>query len=239
VAELPEIPSTFLSNKTGELQPAPLTVRERLDVDAARVVTSAIDAVRWGEYWHAYGVADDVREQLIAAALGDEQTRKAAWWELFGNIHHQGTIYEATVPAVPIIARLATWRDYPDRVDAIAFLTAVAQADGVVVWRYDDGQIVHDEERQVRLGLELRTELRELSASLMSSWRDEPDEVKRSLLLLLAHTPALQGEYSAMLEESLPARFREAWSAIQGGADSQEAFDEIDSFERWVYGDAD
>ncbi len=239
MAEAPEIPSTFLSNKTGELRPAPLTVRERLDVDTARILISAIDAVRWGEYWHAYGVADDVRDQLIAAALGDKQTRKAAWWELFGNIHHQGTIYEATVPAIPIIARLAAWRDYPDRVDAIAFLTAVAQSEGVVVWRYDDGQIVHDEERQARLGRELGAETCELSVSLLNSWRNEPDEVKRALLLLLAYTPALQDEYNGMLAELLPARFREAWSAIQTGADSQEAFDEIDSFEHWVYGDAD
>ncbi len=112
---------------------------------------------------------------MIAAALGDEQTRKAAWWELFGNIHHQGTIYEATVPAVPVIARLARWRDYPDRIEAIAFLTAVAEAEGVVVWRYDDGnQIVHDEERQELLWSELRAQMRELSASALESWRDEP-----------------------------------------------------------------
>ena len=100
------------------------------------------------------------------------------------------------------------------------------------MWRYDDGQIVHDEERQTRLGLELRAELRELSAPLLGSWRNEPDAVRRALLLLLAHTPALRGEYSAMAEESLPVRFREAWLAIHSGANSQEAFDEIDSFER-------
>src|SRR2546428_5097777 len=125
MAALPEIPSTFLSNKTGELRPVPLTVRDGFDVDAARALISAVNVIRWSEYWHAYGDAGDVGGQLIAAALGDEDTRKAAWWELFGNIHHQGTIYEATVPAVPIIARLAAWRDYPDRVEAIAFLTAV------------------------------------------------------------------------------------------------------------------
>jgi hypothetical protein len=80
--------------------------------------------------------------------------------------------------------------------------------------------------------------MREVSASLLSSWRHEPDEVKRALLLLLAHTPTLREEYSGIVEELLPARFKEAWSAIQTGADSQEAFDEIDAFERWVYGDA-
>jgi hypothetical protein len=179
-----------------------------------------------------------VGDQLIAAALGDDETRKAAWWDLFGNIHHQGTIYEATAPAVPIIARLASWLDYPDRVEAVAFLTSAAQAEGVVVWRFDTGnEIVHDHERQELLWTELKTQMRELSAALLKSWRDEPEELKRALLLLLAHTPKLQDEYAEMVAEILPARFDDAWSAIQTGADSQEAFDRIDALERWVYDD--
>ena len=237
--ELQAIPSTFLSNKTGEARRVPLTLRDNLDVDEARAIVGAIDAIRWTELWHAYGPAGDVDGQLIAAALGDEQTRKTAWWELFGNIHHQGTIYEATVPAVPIIARVASWRDYPDRVEAIAFLTAVAQAEGVVVWRYDDGnQIVHDKERQELLTSELRAQMYELSSAALESWRDEPDEVKRALLLLLAYMPELQTDCAELVSERLPARFKEAWSVTQTGADSQEEFDKLDAFERWIYGDA-
>jgi hypothetical protein len=189
MSELPSIPSTFVSSKSGGPRPVPLALQEGLDADAASAFVSAVTRIPWGDFWHAYGPANDVGTQLIAAALGDEQTRKAAWWELFGNIHHQGTVYEATVPAVPIIAQLALWRDYPDRIEAVAFLAAVADADGVVVWRYDhNNRLVYDEDRQAVLGTELKTEMREVSASLLSSWRHEPDEVKRALLLLLAHT---------------------------------------------------
>jgi hypothetical protein len=238
MAERPAIPPTFLSNKTGERHSVPLTVRDTLDIDAARAVVSAVGSIRWSESWHAYGPADDVGGQLIAAALGDEQTRKTAWWELFGNINHQGTIYEATVPAVPIIAELALWRDYPDRVEALAFLAAIAQGEGVVVWRYDDDDhIVHNEERQATLGNQLSAEMVELSAVLLSAWKHEPDEVKRALLMVLAHLPALQEDYSEMVDELLPNRFKEAWLAIQAGPDSQEMFDEVDAFERWAYGD--
>ena len=99
----------------------------------------AVDAVPWSDLCHAYGPADDVREQLIAITVGDDATREVAWWNLFGNIRHQGTIYEATVPAVPVMQRLAEWSGYPDRVNALAFLAAVAEADGVVVWRYGSG----------------------------------------------------------------------------------------------------
>jgi hypothetical protein len=148
MSELPSIPSTFVANNSGEPRPVPLAVQEGLDADAARAVVSAVTRIPWSEFWHAYGPASDVGAQLIAAALGDEQTRKAAWWELYGNIHHQGTVYEATVLAVPIIAQLARWRDYPDRIEAVGFLAAVAEAEGVVVWRYDDdNRIVYDEDR--------------------------------------------------------------------------------------------
>jgi hypothetical protein len=37
-----------------------------------------------------------------------DATRQAAWWELWGNIHHQGSVYEATLPAVDLLIALAT-----------------------------------------------------------------------------------------------------------------------------------
>ena len=52
-------------------------------------ILDTVRAISWNELWHAYGPADEVDEQLVAAALGDDGTRKAARWELVGNIHHQ------------------------------------------------------------------------------------------------------------------------------------------------------
>lgn len=49
--------------------------------------------IRWTELAHAYGSATDVAALLYGATLGDDQVRREAWWELWGNIHHQGTVY--------------------------------------------------------------------------------------------------------------------------------------------------
>ncbi len=68
---------------------------------------AALDAVPWPRLHHAYGPADDVPVHLYAATVGQAETRAAAWWELWGNVHHQGTVYEATVHAVPFIAAIA------------------------------------------------------------------------------------------------------------------------------------
>jgi len=69
-------------------------------------VLAGLTDIPWAELRHAYGSADDVPGILRAIADGDEETAKEAASELFGNIWHQGTVYQATVPAAPFLARL-------------------------------------------------------------------------------------------------------------------------------------
>jgi hypothetical protein len=65
-----------------------------------------LDKIDWSKLHHAYGPATDVPGQLRALALGDEQQRKRALYELHGNIWHQHTVYEATSFAVPFLVEL-------------------------------------------------------------------------------------------------------------------------------------
>ncbi|MEU7875622.1 hypothetical protein [Dactylosporangium sp. NPDC049140] len=58
-----------------------------------------LDAVDWPDLSHAYGEADDVPDLLRRLATGDAEALHA----LYGNIWHQGTVYEATAPAVPFL----------------------------------------------------------------------------------------------------------------------------------------
>ncbi len=61
-----------------------------------------LDDVPWSRLRHAYGDASDVPGILRAVADGDQD----AVDELFGNIWHQGTVYEATAYAVPFLVEL-------------------------------------------------------------------------------------------------------------------------------------
>lgn len=229
------IPDTFSSIQSGETEDVRIVPREDLDWGEVATVLEAVSAVRWEELWHAYGPADDVSAQLIAAAVGDDSTREAAWWNLFGNIHHQGTIYEATVPTLPIIGRLAQWRSYPDRVQAIIFLTQVSRAEGVVVWRYgSDGDITHDEARQESLSAEVEGWMKGFAASFLSDWEKEAEPIKRTSLLLLAYAGVVDSETRPMVERQIPDRFRRAWSLAEIGVSSEEEFDEVCEFEDWV-----
>ena len=79
--------------------------------------------VDWSALTHAYGPAADVPELIRALAASDRQARKDAYWELYGNIFHQGTRYPATAPAVPFLLELLGCAGTPDRHELLLLLT--------------------------------------------------------------------------------------------------------------------
>ena len=218
-----------------------LVVRPSLTPAQARPLLERVAAVPWGDLYHAYGPAVDVPGQLAAVIAGDDDTRAEAWWNLGGNIHHQGTIFEATVPAVPILLSIAAWEEHPDRVQALALLREIGAADGVFVWRYGPGdELVSDEVEQERLYPALRSELEGGAAALLERWREEPAPVRRALLWLVSVLPELQARREALIAETLPERHRRAWDlVITESAESQEDADAVFELEDWVYADAD
>lgn len=63
---------------------------------------SELGEVDWTQLKHAYGSAEDVPDQLRAVAAGDQE----AFSDLYGNLWHQGTVYQATAYAVPFLIGL-------------------------------------------------------------------------------------------------------------------------------------
>lgn len=81
-----------------------------------------LDAVPWHTLTHAYGSAEDVPELIRALYQDDEATAGEAIYELYGNIHHQGTVYQASAPAVPFLAHAV--RHAPGKRDELLMLLA-------------------------------------------------------------------------------------------------------------------
>ncbi|MFF3945697.1 HEAT repeat domain-containing protein [Streptomyces sp. NPDC001902] len=75
-----------------------------MDLDT---VFAELDRVAWAELHHAYGPAGDVPALLRALTSPEQETAEEAEQELWGSLVHQGTVYRATVAAVPFLARLA------------------------------------------------------------------------------------------------------------------------------------
>ncbi len=62
-----------------------------------------LDDVPWARLKHAYGEASDVPGQIRDLLSENAEERDEALHELFGNIWHQGTVYEATRHALPFL----------------------------------------------------------------------------------------------------------------------------------------
>ncbi|MGW5093755.1 hypothetical protein ACWEQ1_26670 [Streptomyces nodosus] len=81
-----------------------------------------LDHVPWHALTHAYGSAEDVPELIRALYEDDEAAADEAIYELFGNIHHQGTVYQASAPAVPFLAHAV--RHAPGKREGLLMLLA-------------------------------------------------------------------------------------------------------------------
>src|SRR5581483_10234818 len=89
-----------------------------------------LDKIPWKNLTHAYGSAQDVPDLLRAlrSAPPDLKDEESPLGQLFGNICHQGTVYDATAYAVPFLLELAADKRTPDRVGVLSLLGAIAEA---------------------------------------------------------------------------------------------------------------
>lgn len=190
--------------------------------DASPDLTRALRAVPWSQLTHAYGPAGDVPALLHAVALGEEDVRREAWWELWGNVHHQGTVYPATVLAVPFLADTAANSDHPDAVQALEFLRRAAVGDGAAAQA-------------------VREAVREQLPRHLEGWVAQPELWQRALLLLVAAFPEVLAEHPN-LDTLVPDVLRDAWAdltAADGNPnrldyDNDEAMDRNEALEAWA-----
>src|SRR5439155_20735667 len=85
-----------------------------------------LDAVDWSRLGHAYGEATNVPDLLRGLTSDDRDERENALDGLFWSIYHQGTIYDATAPAVPFLLEIVGSPDVQDRHRILDLLAAIA-----------------------------------------------------------------------------------------------------------------
>lgn len=85
-----------------------------------------LDSIEWAKLTHAYGDAADVPDLLRQLASEDAEQRAQAIHAFHGNIWHQGTVYEATAPAVPFLIELLESRASADKDQILILLSHLA-----------------------------------------------------------------------------------------------------------------
>lgn len=155
--------------------------------------------------------------------VGTDEVRSPAWWELWGNIHHQGTVYEATVPSVRFIEGVASSREHPDRVEALSFLRQIAVGDGT---------FAADVRAAVRPGVD----------TLLAGWETERVLIQRALIWLSSAYPDLASRHPGLVH-LVPDSMRQTWNEVSARSgyplvdqdeSTDEAMDREDELERWA-----
>lgn len=184
----------FETSKDGTLSKVPVRVRDEVSAAEREGLATDLAAVPWDLLNAAYGPAVDVPVHLYAAAVGQADTRAAAWWELWGNVHHQGTVYEATVHAVPFVAAMAASPDHPDRVQALSFLREVAVGSG-------------------QHAPAVREAVRPFAEALLTGAHNEPSLIQQALVWLLSAFPAWVPEHPDLVR-LVPTALRDGWTEV-------------------------
>ena len=215
----------FETSKDGTLSQVPVRVREEVAAAEREELATALAAVPWEWLHDAYGSAVDVPVHLYAAAVGQPETRAAAWWELWGNVHHQGTVYEASVHAVPFIAAMARNPKHPDRVQALSFLRELAVGDG-------------------QHASAVRDAVRPFAEALLAGAPAEPPLIQQALVWLLSAFPARVSEHPELVR-LVPTALRDGWTEVlervrtrhedrEYDESDDASFDRQQEFEQWA-----
>lgn len=85
-----------------------------------------LNDIPWSKLLHAYGAADDVPDQIRDLASPIQKKREQAISQLYGNIFHQGTRYQATPYAVPFLYELLAEENTSDKEIIIYYLIHIA-----------------------------------------------------------------------------------------------------------------
>jgi hypothetical protein len=86
--------------------------------------------VDWTILEHSYGEASNVPRILEALGSTDLGALDAGFYDLYGSLCHQGSVYSATRAAIPALVLLARSPTYPERARLFKALGDIAQGHG-------------------------------------------------------------------------------------------------------------
>jgi hypothetical protein len=148
-----------------------------------------LDKINWSKLHHAYGEASDVPVLIRQLLSKDNDVADEAIYELFGNIWHQGTVYEASAYAIPFLQELLKSSEIIEKTKTSIACLLASMADG-----YD----VKDGSYAVPTREAVAKEIRLLFPYLFN----ESTTVRESVASALSRYPKYSDETLPMLDKA-------------------------------------
>jgi hypothetical protein len=117
---------------------------------------AGLDNINWSQLHHAFGSASEVPNWIRALLSEDRQMREKAIYELYENLLHQGSVYEASFYALPFLLELLKFSTSPDKADFAVLLADMGNNSGS-----DRYELSETEERTANKNLEERNKYAE------------------------------------------------------------------------------
>jgi len=159
-------------------------------------------AVDWNKLNHAYGSAGDVPDLLMG--LITPQGVGAEMDQLWGNLYHQGTRYQATLTAIPFLVELL--ENLPEeRTQLIFYLICLAIGDPIYFYPFGFRRISSDGSPELS---GLYSEIYDCIQAdafpvfLRLATEDANSETQKMALWALGWFPEREAESRAMLEKN-------------------------------------
>ena len=174
-----------------------------------------LDSIDWASLGHAYGSAADVPHQLRSLLSDDEEIRQKALEELFGNIYHQGTVYEASIYAIPFLIEFLDDPNYQAKDDIVQLFACIAGGKGYLeVHAVDDQGQIDWNEISAGHGRSLNEEIQKETKVIKMVRAASSPHVPR-LLPYLAHGEPDMREVIAVMLTYFPEHFEMAIPALE------------------------
>lgn len=115
-----------------------------------------LEKINWSQLSHAFGSASEVPNWIRALLAEDKQIREKAIYELYENLLHQGSVYEASFYALPFLLELLKFSTTPNKADIAMLLADMGNNSGS-----DRYELLETEERPSKKNLEERSKYAE------------------------------------------------------------------------------
>ena len=86
-----------------------------------------LDSIPWKNYHDAYGPSAGTPANLRLLASNDPKKRAKGLDELSYTIYHQGSVYEATIHAIPFLLQMLAEPSYAGKTDVLELLRYISE----------------------------------------------------------------------------------------------------------------
>ncbi len=174
-----------------------------------RIMLDDLKNIEWGNFQHAYGAAIDV-PFLIEGLLSEESIiYEESINELFGNIWHQGTIYEATPKAIPFLIYIFENNQIKNKNSLLVLLACIASGNGYhqihskKISKNDLTNFTAELEKEVLIVSEVRNLCEPLIKTFISELNNDESSVRETVAVALSKYPNFKDESLIALNEAL------------------------------------